>query len=1203
MKKIISFILTVAMIVSVLAVLPAYAEDAKLIGTDVTLTDGVLLNFYIEADENADVTNATPTVKDGKDCYKLTCELAAKEMGDTVTAELKSGNTTLGTYTYSVKEYAEGILSGSYSSETKALVSAMLGYGAAAQKYFGYKTNALVGSPAASTDKLDAANAPAHSISDPSDIYIGAALVLEGTMKLRFYFEGDRAISINGKSVTTVVGDELCYADVAITPDEIDEQFEVTCDDAAVKYGVINYLKNQADNAALSEIVASIYDYSLAAERYIIAENCTHEGIELETVQLPTIFNVGIDSGICPTCGKTVTEVSDKTTANEKKINSSSNSSAFYSEGVNIATDVLAGEKHFYPHAENGYEGRDLYIEFSFLYNETLANNTKGMIDFFRFENSEGGNGNTVYFMQFKDQNTKDWYAPYAGSFETGDRIGDQTVSQADKNATKYSHSIISGPTMPDHYQINNETRDDYVFIGDYGWHRLGLRLHQEATVNNGSVSYTITAHFYIDGELVSEYVYAPATGNLLFTAQVVGGEVVYSDIASDRIVYYYKLRDAKGSMQYLVTADEYVTAGNGFVLDVESVSDPDDATYETKSGDSLDADAYYALKGLIDGEITEENCAHKNVNLSASQPATIFNAGLKEGTCALCGKEFSEITPKTEPVVKKYNASTSTSASYSDGVNFANDILGGGKHFYPHAENGYEGRDLFVEFSFLYNETLNKNLYGILDIFRIEKVDKSAGHSFYFLNMKNNTGWWCPYEGGFETGDRRNGESDYDIDIIYGPTMPDYSKVNGETKDDYLFIGDYGWHRLGIQVHQEAEIKNNKVVYTVAVYFYIDGDAVSAYYMDLTQSSNDLLYTATIDGNSLVYKDIDADKNMLFYKIRNIKSDETFYLMTADHYATAGDGFVLDVKKVADPEEKIFVTESGDEFVGDAHYKLKNLTEVEAPKTSDDGEKVILVSIDGLRPDALANTDYLEVLKNMATYTVSAQTINPSVTMPAHTSMFHSVPASVHGLYNNNFLTSASLGNGITETLLAQGKTVAMFFDYENMQNLTTAYNQVERNYIHWYKASGEEYHERSTIELCDALLNHVENDPTDFTYVYFGMTDQMGHDYNWLSDKYYMAIEHIFDNLLEVIFRLPENYTVIITSDHGGGGDNGINDHGSTNPVDMTIPLFIIGERYEDDKLIESDVSILDVAPTVAYVLGVEAEKYWVGKPLTEE
>ena len=124
-RKIISLILCLALLVSAIAVLPiaSAAADTALWGKDVTLTDGVLLNFYIEADDTLGVTNAE--LKDGY--YVLTEELAAKEMGDDVTVQLKSGDTEIGeAYTSSVKEYAEGILAGDYDEETKALVQAML---------------------------------------------------------------------------------------------------------------------------------------------------------------------------------------------------------------------------------------------------------------------------------------------------------------------------------------------------------------------------------------------------------------------------------------------------------------------------------------------------------------------------------------------------------------------------------------------------------------------------------------------------------------------------------------------------------------------------------------------------------------------------------------------------------------------------------------------------------------------------------------------------------------------------------------------------------------------------------------------------------------------------------------------------------------------------------------------------------------------
>ena len=67
---------------------------------------------------------------------------------------------------------------------------------------------------------------------------------------------------------------------------------------------------------------------------------------------------------------------------------------------------------------------------------------------------------------------------------------------------------------------------------------------------------------------------------------------------------------------------------------------------------------------------------------------------------------------------------------------------------------------------------------------------------------------------------------------------------------------------------------------------------------------------------------------------------------------------------------------------------------------------KVILMSIDGMRPDGLAQcgNPYVEQLKKEASYTFAAQTVFPSVTLPCHMSLFHSIPTERHGVYTNTY-------------------------------------------------------------------------------------------------------------------------------------------------------------------------------------------------------
>ena len=133
--------------------------------------DVIVMNVYYAAENLADVAEmglityrekvAQPSV-DTADCvtpgyawsdtdklyYSSTSGIAAKDLGDViyfaVYARLTDGTysyTKL--YNYSPKTYAYNQLK-TGSAEMKALVAAMLNYGAAAQNYFNYKTDALV---------------------------------------------------------------------------------------------------------------------------------------------------------------------------------------------------------------------------------------------------------------------------------------------------------------------------------------------------------------------------------------------------------------------------------------------------------------------------------------------------------------------------------------------------------------------------------------------------------------------------------------------------------------------------------------------------------------------------------------------------------------------------------------------------------------------------------------------------------------------------------------------------------------------------------------------------------------------------------------------------------------------------------------------------------------------------------------------------
>ena len=117
------------------------------------------------------------------------------------------------------------------------------------------------------------------------------------------------------------------------------------------------------------------------------------------------------------------------------------------------------------------------------------------------------------------------------------------------------------------------------------------------------------------------------------------------------------------------------------------------------------------------------------------------------------------------------------------------------------------------------------------------------------------------------------------------------------------------------------------------------------------------------------------------------------------------------------------------------------------------------------------------------------------------------------------------------------------------------------------------------------------------DFAFLYMVETDEKGgHDNGWMSEAYLKRISIAIDNVKRIIDKFGDEYSVIIMADHGGHDRS----HGSTLSEDMTIPLFFYGKVFPKGKIIEDDISLLEIAPTIAKLFGLPAEQEWEGKPV---
>lgn len=251
---------------------------------------------------------------------------------------------------------------------------------------------------------------------------------------------------------------------------------------------------------------------------------------------------------------------------------------------------------------------------------------------------------------------------------------------------------------------------------------------------------------------------------------------------------------------------------------------------------------------------------------------------------------------------------------------------------------------------------------------------------------------------------------------------------------------------------------------------------------------------------------------------------------------------------------------------------------------------RVLLIMIDGARPDALtaAACPHLDAFRARGASTMQAQSVMPSVTLPCHMAIFHSVPPERHGITANLYLPLARPLPGLVEVLRAAGKRSGMIYNWEPLRDLS----RPEQLALAWYREPplDESFDEGVAHEA----IRSLREDALDFTFLYFGSVDIAGHHYGWMSDGYLRQLERVDALFGQVLAAVDADTTVIVHADHGGHDRT----HGTTMPEDMCIPWMIAGPGITAGHTITEPVSLLDTAPTVAHILGVACPAVWEGR-----
>jgi predicted AlkP superfamily pyrophosphatase or phosphodiesterase len=264
--------------------------------------------------------------------------------------------------------------------------------------------------------------------------------------------------------------------------------------------------------------------------------------------------------------------------------------------------------------------------------------------------------------------------------------------------------------------------------------------------------------------------------------------------------------------------------------------------------------------------------------------------------------------------------------------------------------------------------------------------------------------------------------------------------------------------------------------------------------------------------------------------------------------------------------------------------------------------DHVLIISIDGLRPDAINRFDAttLQRLMREGRYSRDARTVLPSTTLPSHVSMLTGVDVDVHGVtWNTNEMST--LGPVRVPTIFslahAVGFRTAAFFGKEKLEHLhrprTLDHVRSLDSRVSWL---GSAWWTVKNVE------RHLADAKPNLVFVHLTEPDFAGHTFGWMGRSYARAVAEA-DRAVALLLEHAtarfgaDQYTVIVTADHGGHGRT----HGTDHPVDTTIPWIVWGEGVRAGAVL-APVRTTDTAATALWLLGVEIPAEWTGRPVAE-
>jgi arylsulfatase A-like enzyme len=251
----------------------------------------------------------------------------------------------------------------------------------------------------------------------------------------------------------------------------------------------------------------------------------------------------------------------------------------------------------------------------------------------------------------------------------------------------------------------------------------------------------------------------------------------------------------------------------------------------------------------------------------------------------------------------------------------------------------------------------------------------------------------------------------------------------------------------------------------------------------------------------------------------------------------------------------------------------------------------VVVMSIDGCRPDALVAAQATNLIRFGAEGVIAAQayTIPLSLTLPSHSSMLSGYDMEHHGVNWNTPLPELGFIKVPTIFAIAHAAGMRTVMIMGKAKFLTLQLPD-----------SLDEVHEVGYDDdgIAETAIFVAQKGNFDLLFIHLPNPDLVGHASGWMSPAYLERVAHVDQLFARIKAALPADSTMIVTADHGGH-DFG---HGADVEIDRHIPWMISGPGIRKHVVVDSPIATMATAATALKLLGLQLGPDAQGLPVEQ-